>query len=78
MDKEPTYTVRKIEGMIPLCYKCSSKIAVPSPKDKVGGVVPFILVGCTELTKEEWEAGNRESNDGIYYQHNCPLHKEQL
>jgi hypothetical protein len=78
MNKEPTYKVTKTAVSIPLCYKCSSKVSEPSPKDAVVGVIPQILTGCKDLTAAEWEEGNRIGKDGIRFQHNCPITPKEL
>ena len=56
---------------IPLCWKCSSKIMRRDSKDNRCAEI----IGCKDITKEEWEEGNKKGEQGFFYQHNCPLFK---
>jgi len=58
---------------IPLCHKCRDCISKPLE----GHLGAFEIVGCKELTDEQWEDGNR-GDGGPIYQHNCPLMAEAL
>lgn len=52
------------------CIKCCHKKTEPMEPTK-GGIIADRLIGCTELTKEEWDEGL--AKDGIFNQLNCPL-----
>jgi len=58
---------------IPMCWKCASNIIQPVFGDEYGCSE---IVGCKDMTKAEWEKGNRKDSEGRIYQHDCPLIKE--
>ena len=76
MNEKPTYTVTKIGNAndakpFPMCWKCASKMIQPDLLDDRC----VEIVGCKELTKKQWEDGNKPDDSGLTYQHNCPLFK---
>ena len=56
-----------------MCEKCASRQTKPDPASAVKGVVPQVLVGCADMTPEEWEAGWRPNEDGAWRQRSCPI-----
>jgi len=53
---------------IPFCAKCYSSETASNSNGS------FRLVGCKELTKQEWEEGwKSDAGEAMPYQHNCPL-----
>lgn len=56
-----------------MCWKCCHKMMQPKLDEEFGCSE---LVGCTELTKQEWEKGYYADEGETVFQHNCPLQTE--
>ena len=60
--------------MIAMCWKCSRRvIADPGPDSIHHRMGAKELVGCKDLTKEQWEEGR----DSLLVQKNCPLFNKE-
>jgi hypothetical protein len=56
------------------CPKCVYSISKRKNDDR--GISCLELIGCEELTKEQWEDGLPTDIDKFWNQKNCPLTKE--
>ena len=59
----------KEKNEIPLCYKCGC-VMKQLFFDKSEEVV-----GCKDLSKQKWDEGWKQNDNGIWQQRNCPLLK---
>jgi len=64
---------------IPLCYKCPNSCLQDFFDVGKGETIRGSeLVGCKKLGVEAWKKGwYRDKDDGLIWQHNCPLLKEK-
>jgi hypothetical protein len=71
MSKDSTYEVKTVKAMIPMCHKCASRLAQLVSRDPDCSEI----IGCKELTRKEWDDGNKKGEEGFFFQHNCPIDK---